>query len=229
MSLFAIGDVHLSLGADKPMDVFRGWQDYVNRLETQWKRVVEPGDTVVIPGDISWAMRLPDALADLEFLNRLPGEKILLKGNHDLWWETMKKMNGFLETHQLDRLHFLHNNCYDCGPVVLCGSRGWFFEEDGEDTKVLLREVGRLTLSLEAAKTLDKEPIVFFHYPPVCADRVCRELVDVLVSYGVRRCYYGHLHGPAIAGAVQGEVDGITYRLVSGDALGFCPHLIEKF
>ena len=229
MSLFTIGDLHLSLGTDKPMDIFRGWQDYLVRLEKHWRAVVEPNDTVVVPGDISWAMKLKDTVADFSFLNDLPGKKILLKGNHDLWWETMKKMNGFLEQNEFSRLHFLFNNAYDVGSYALCGSRGWFFEEDGEDQKVLLREVGRLRMSLEEGKKIGKEPIVFLHYPPIYQDTKCKEILEVLKEYGVRRCYYGHLHGPSICSVVSGEVDGITYRLVSGDSLEFCPHLIEKF
>jgi predicted phosphohydrolase len=174
-------------------------------------------------------MKLKETQKDFAFLHSLPGQKIIAKGNHDLWWETMKKMNGFLEQNEFSRLHFLFNNAYDVGSYALCGSRGWFFEEDGEDQKVLLREVGRLRMSLEEGKKIGKEPIVFLHYPPIYQDTRCKEILEVLKEYGVRRCYYGHLHGPSICSAVNGEVDGITYRLVSGDSLEFCPHLIEKF
>lgn len=229
MSLFAIADVHLSFGEDKPMDIFHGWQDYVQRLEQNWRRVVEPGDTVVLPGDISWAMRLADTEADFGFLNDLPGEKILLKGNHDLWWETMKKMNAFLNEKAFSHLKFLHNNAYEAGSYALCGSRGWSFEEDGEDKRILLREAGRLKMSLQAAEKTGKEPIAFLHYPPILADRRCEEILEVLHAYGVRRCYYGHLHGPALQSAFNGEADGIFYRVVSCDALQFCPLLIEKY
>ena len=229
MSLFAIADVHLSLGADKPMDIFHGWQDYVQRLENNWRRVVTPADTVVIPGDISWAMRLSDALEDFRFLNDLPGEKIFLKGNHDLWWDTMKKMNAFLASNDLTRIQFLHNNAYQVGTIAVCGSRGWSLDEDTSDRKVLLREVGRLETSLKAAAGLEGERVVFMHYPPVCTDKQCDEIVDLLHRYGVTRCYYGHLHGPALYGAVNGCKDGIRYRVLSGDALQFCPFLIEKF
>ena len=229
MSLFAIGDTHLSFSCDKPMDVFRGWQDYVTRLEKNWRAVVEDTDTVVIPGDLSWAMRLKDTLEDFRFLNDLPGEKIILKGNHDLWWETMKKMTAFLEENHLHRLHILHNNFYEAGELALCGSRGWIMGEGADDRKVLLREVARLETSLAAAKDCGKEPVVFLHYPPITLDRKCDEIIAVLHRYQVKRCYYGHLHGPALHSAVNGEVDGVVYRVVSGDALEFCPHLIEKF
>ncbi len=229
MSLFTIGDTHLSFSCNKPMDVFRGWQDYVFRLEKNWRAVVEDTDTVVIPGDLSWAMRLKDTLEDFRFLNDLPGEKIILKGNHDLWWETMKKMTAFLEENALHRLHILHNNFYEVGDFAVCGSRGWIMGEGEDDRKVLLREVARIETSLAAAKESGKEPIVFLHYPPVTTDRVCEEILEVLHRYNVCRCYYGHMHGPALHGAINGEVDGIVYRVVSGDALEFCPHLIEKF
>ena len=229
MSLFAIGDTHLSFSCDKPMDVFRGWQDYVSRLEKNWRAVVRDTDTVVIPGDLSWAMRLKDTLEDFRFLNDLPGEKIILKGNHDLWWETMKKMTAFLDENHLNRVHILHNNFYEVGSYAVCGSRGWIMGEGEDDRKVLLREVARVETSLSAAKASGKEPIVFLHYPPITTDRVCEEILEVLHRYGVKRCYYGHMHGPALHGAINSEIDGIAYRVVSGDALEFCPHLIENF
>ena len=228
MAVFTIGDVHLSFGADKPMDVFGGWQDYVHRLEHNWRAVVEPADTVVIPGDISWAMKLPQVLPDLQFLHSLPGRKLLLKGNHDLWWETMAKMNAFLQAHDLSSLQFVYNNACRVGNVTVCGSRGWMLGEGEDDRKIMLREAGRLTLSLQAAAALGGEPVAFLHYPPVLLDRQCDELVAVLRQFGVKRCYYGHLHGPALAGAFNGLRDGIQYRVVSCDALQFCPLLVQK-
>lgn len=229
MSLFAISDTHLSFSCDKPMDVFKGWQDYVTRLTKNWRAVVTDQDTVVIPGDISWAMRLNDTEADFRFLHELPGQKIILKGNHDLWWETMKKMTAFLQEKEFNTLQILHNNCYTAGEFAVCGSRGWIMGEGEDDRKVLLREVSRLETSLKAATETGKTPIVFLHYPPVCTDRRCDEIMDLLIRYGVTRCYYGHLHGPALHAAVNGTVDGIFFRVVSGDALQFCPLLIEKF
>ncbi len=229
MSLFTIGDTHLSLSCDKPMDIFRGWQDYVTRLEKNWRRVVEDTDIVVIPGDISWAMKLKETQKDFAFLHSLPGQKIIAKGNHDLWWETMKKMNAFLDENGFDSLHILHNNHYETETLALCGSRGWIMGEGEDDRKVLLREVGRLEMSLQSAVNSGKEPVVFLHYPPVTTDRRCEEIIDLLHRYGVKRCFYGHLHGPALATAVNGEVDGIVYRVVSGDALEFCPLLVEKY
>ncbi len=229
MSLFTIGDTHLSFSCDKPMDVFRGWQDYVERLGKNWRAVVAETDTVILPGDISWAMRLKDTLADFRFLNDLPGEKIILKGNHDLWWETMKKMTAFLEENQLDRIRILHNNCFQVGELAVCGSRGWIMGEGEDDRKVLLREVSRIETSLKLSVSLGKEPVVFLHYPPVTADRRCEEIMQLLKQYHVKRCYYGHLHGPALHGAINGQVDGVFFRVVSADALAFCPLLVEKF
>lgn len=224
MALFVIGDLHLSLGADKPMDIFRGWQDYVARLQENWRAVVCEEDTVVIPGDVSWAMSLGEGAADFAFLHRLPGRKILLKGNHDYWWTTRRKMDAFFSEQGFSTLQILHNDAVETQGVALCGTRGWFFdaEEDG-DKKVLLREVGRLTASVKAALATGREPVAFLHYPPVTRDGVCRELFEVLQQYGIRRCYYGHLHGSAISRAVSGEYGGVSLRLASADALGFTP------
>ena len=145
MSLFAIADTHLSLSADKPMDIFEGWSDYQSRLEKNWRAVVADGDTVVIPGDVSWAMGIEKAAADFAFLNGLPGRKIIMKGNHDYWWTTMRKMEKFLSENGFDTISILHNNAYRVGDIAVCGTRGWFFDaEQDADKKVLLREAGRL-------------------------------------------------------------------------------------
>lgn len=222
MSLFTIADPHLSLGCEKPMDIFGGWQDYVQRLSQNWRALVQPRDTVVVGGDISWAMNFDEALPDLQFLHALPGQKILLKGNHDYWWATMAKMNAFLQQHGLSTLHFLFNNSYEVEGVSLCGTRGWLFEnEDEQDSKVMAREAGRLRASLEAATCGEK--IAFLHYPPLSTDASSPQLIALLRRYGVRRCFYGHLHGASIRRAVQGCAAGIEYRLVSADALQFTP------
>lgn len=225
MSLYVIGDLHLSLSVNKPMDIFRGWSDYVSRLEKNWRDQITVADTVVIPGDVSWGMSLDDALADFIFLNGLPGQKLILKGNHDYWWNTRRKMDAFFAEHGLDTLRIVHNDAVAVEDrAAVCGTRGWFFDaEEDADKKVLLREVGRLNASIEAAKATGLEPIVFLHYPPVSRDAVCTELFDVLVKHGIRRCYYGHLHGPSIPYAFCGERDGVSLQLVSGDSLSFCP------
>ena len=149
MSLFVIGDLHLSLGEDKPMDVFSGWNDYVQRLENNWRRLITDDDTVVIAGDISWAMKLEETLTDFRFIHSLPGKKLLLKGNHDYWWATKKKMDEFISVNHLDSLSILFNNAFRVGEYAVCGTRGWFLENEApEDIKVLNREVGRLKMSL---------------------------------------------------------------------------------
>lgn len=226
MALYAIGDTHLSFGTDKPMDVFGGgWTGYVERLRRGFE-IVEPGDTVVLCGDLSWGMSLEEAREDFAFLNALPGQKVVLKGNHDYWWTTAAKMERFFRENGFDTLLLLHNNCRLYGDVALCGTRGWFYEEDrGEHSaKIFNRELLRLEASLKAAG--DREKICFLHYPPVYQGYRCREIMDLLERYGVTRCCYGHLHGGSHRLAVSGPVGGVDYQLVSADYLGFCPKKI---
>lgn len=226
MSLFAIADTHLSFGTDKPMDSFPGWNDYVDRIEKNWNKIVTNDDTVVIAGDISWAMNFDELKADFDFIERLKGKKIILKGNHDYWWNTSKKMNDFIESQRYKTISILFNNSYDIDGVSVCGSRGWLFDVDDEhDEKVLNREVGRLRLSLESA--VNDEIIVFLHYPPVTTDTKCDEILNLLKEYGIKKCYYGHLHGIAAKKAIDDVVDGIEFRLISCDRLGFVPKLIR--
>lgn len=225
MALYAIGDVHLSFGKPKSMDVFAGWEDYVTRLETNWRQLITPQDTVVIPGDVSWGMSLEQAAADFAFLDSLPGQKLLLKGNHDYWWTTRRRMDTFLEEQGFSTLRIVHNDAVAVDDTyAVCGSRGWFFDaEEDADRKVLLREAGRLRTSIQAAKATGLRPVVFLHYPPVYADQVCPEMLEVLQQEGIDRCYYGHVHSVGIRLAVQGERDGIRFTLVSADGLKFCP------
>lgn len=225
MALFVIGDLHLSLGGSKPMDVFPGWNDYVARLEKNWRKLVTPEDTVVLAGDTSWAMRLEDTKADFSFIQNLPGQKIILKGNHDYWWTTANKMNDYLKKEGFDTLHILHNNAYAVDGYQVCGTRSWIFTAgEANDEKVMNREIGRLKLSLEAAG--EGEKIVFLHYPPMYPNSSAAQVVQVLQDYGVKQCYYGHLHGQSIRFAVQGTFDGVRYKLISADGLGFCPYRI---
>ncbi len=228
MSLFVIADLHLSLGADKPMDVFRGWEDYVSRVEENWRRVVRPEDTVVIAGDISWAMKLEDTLADFSFLHSLPGEKILLKGNHDYWWSTRNKMDSFFVKNGFSDLHILHNDAYRVGDCAICGTRGWLYNsETEEDKKIVSREAGRLIASIDAAKKLGGRLVAFLHYPPVYDAMECRELLDILVENGISDCWFGHIHGQyAARKAPVGEYRGVHMHLVSCDFVKFCPVLI---
>ena len=230
MSIFTIADTHLSLSDDKPMDIFGGWQDYVSRLESNWKSLITDEDTVVLPGDISWAMSLEGALEDFRFIHNLPGKKIILKGNHDYWWNTKRKMDTWLENENLDTISILHNNAFKVGDYVLCGTRGWFYDaETGADMKVLLREASRLDMSIQEGKKLGDNLIVFLHYPPVMQSQKCQEIFDVLKKHDIKRCYYGHLHGESTRHSVNDTVDGIKFSLISADFLGFCPQLVEKF
>ncbi len=225
MSIFTIADLHLSLDKKKPMDIFSGWEGYVELLEQNWNRIISPEDTVVIPGDVSWAMKIEDALTDFKFLENLPGQKVILKGNHDYWWTTAKKMSEFVQEHQLHSLNFLHNNCHIVGEVAICGTRSWLFERGEEfDQKLVSREAGRLTASLNAAKDLEK--IVFLHYPPIFRNERSDQMIEIMTQYGVRRCYYGHLHSHTIKEAFCGRLGDIDYRLISADALKFRPHKV---
>lgn len=227
MALYAIGDTHLSLNSAKSMEVFGvGWENYVERLRDGFSGIGEE-DTVVLCGDLSWGMSLQEAVKDFAFLDHeLPGEKWILKGNHDYWWATASKMNAFFQEQGFTHLHILHNNCGMYGETALCGTRGWFYEENGSPhwEKVFNRELIRLEASLKAAG--EKEKLCFLHYPPLYKGYRCQEIIDLMCRYEVKACYYGHLHGPSHRLAVQGVQDGIDYQLVSADFVGFRPKKI---
>lgn len=228
MSLFVLGDTHLSFGVpDKPMDIFHGWEHYQALLEENWCRLIHPEDTVVLAGDISWGMTLEEARADFAFLQNLPGQKIILKGNHDYWWNSMKKMTGFFEENGFDTLHILHNNFYAYGEYAICGTRGWVnMPGEASDAKVLAREQQRLKVSLEAAVKQGLVPIVFLHYPPIFWSNRNEPMLALLKEFSVEHCYYGHLHGKSHNRATRGLEDGITYHLISGDFLQFVPEKV---
>ena len=227
MALYTIGDTHLSLGSDKPMDVFGGaWEGYVEKL-AQGLSVLRPEDTLVIAGDISWGMSLEEARRDFAFLDALPGKrKLLLKGNHDYWWTTAAKMNRFFAENGFQTLALLHNNCHFYGETALCGTRGWFYEEDqaGHNEKVFRRELIRLEASLKAAGEHPK--LCFLHYPPCYEGYTCPEIIALLEQYGVKICYYGHLHGGSHRLAVEGVRGKVEYHLVAADYLRFAPKRI---
>lgn len=228
MSLFCIADLHLSLGNDKPMDIFSGWQDYTSRILNNWNSIVKDDDTVVVAGDISWAMKLEDCFNDFDFINnKLKGNKILLKGNHDYWWGTKKKIDSYLEENGFDKIKILFNNSYTVGNYNICGTRGWNLEIDSEeDEKILNRELGRLKLSLDSVDN-DKETIVFLHYPPLYGTQRCQEIFDILHNYNIKKCYYGHLHGQKIIKySYNGDYEGIKLKLISTDSVSFTPVLI---
>ena len=229
MAVYTIADLHLSLDGKKPMDVFPGWNDYVSRLTKNWNALVTPQDTVVIAGDISWAMKLEDADLDFAYLDRLPGKKLLLKGNHDYWWSTRKKIEAYLTDRGFSTLSIVHNSAVPVGEIAVCGTRGWLYNaETPEDQKIVNREVGRLTTSLKDAESLGLRPVVFLHYPPLYDDQCCEEILDVLKEWNIRDCYFGHIHGSQAAKrAVVGEYSGIKMHLISCDTVQFTPVLVR--
>ena len=230
MSLFAIADLHLSLSGEKPMDVFSGWENYTQRIQENWNKLVSDDDTVVIAGDISWSMKLEDCYADFDYIHKLKGKKLLLKGNHDYWWATKKKMDDYLFENGFDDIQIIHNNAKIVGDVAVCGTRGWMYNSETEnDIKIMNREVGRLKASIEEAISLEKKPIVFLHYPPAYDNFVSQILLDVLHEYNIKNCYYGHIHGKlASKKIITGDFQGINMSLIACDYLKFTPLFVEK-
>lgn len=228
MSLFVIGDLHLSFGVNKPMDIFGGWENHHVLLKDAWLKSIRPEDTVVLAGDTSWGMTMEEALPDFRWIHALPGRKIMLKGNHDYWWTTMSKMTRFFEENGLDSLHILHNNCYACGEYGICGTRGWVNMDYNEpaNAKVNAREAQRLETSLQAAEAQGLQPIVFLHYPPIYASNCNFEMLDVLWKHRIPHCYYGHVHGSSHRHAINGVRDDVQYHLISGDFLQFQPEIV---
>ena len=224
MALYAIGDLHLCLGAPKPMDVYGGaWVNYMDKLK-EGLSVIGPEDTTVLLGDLSWALDLENAQADFAWINKIPGRKIILKGNHDYWWSTAAKFQKFCVENQFSNMFILNNNFYEYEDWAICGTRGWFFEESRSsehDEKVFKRELLRLETSLRAAG--DRNKMVFLHYPPRYKGYECQEILDLLQKYGVRRCFYGHLHGPSHKLAMEGVWDSVEFRLTAADYLNFTP------
>lgn len=227
MALYAIGDLHLCLGAPKPMDIFGGaWIGYMEKLQ-KGMSVICPEDTTVLMGDLSWSLDLPNSAADFSWINNIPGRKIVLKGNHDYWWSTASKFQKFCDENNFSGIELLNNNFFEYEDIAICGTRGWFFEEERSgqhDEKVFKRELMRLEASLKAAG--DREKLVFLHYPPRYKGYICTEIIDVLTQYNVRRCFYGHLHGASHKLAQEGLWDGIDYRLLSADYLNFMPYKV---
>lgn len=223
--IYTIGDLHLSLGCDKPMDIFAGWTNYLDRLRENWNSKITDEDTVILLGDHSWALKLEDSRNDLEFIDKeLKGRKILVKGNHDLWWSTMRKVTDFVTDNGFSTINFLFNNAYLVEGISVCGTRGWI-RENGEpaDQKVLNREAGRLEMSLQAGVKLGGELVAFIHYPPIYGTEENVQITEILHKYNVKRCCYAHLHGGSIKGAINGERNGVYYKLVSADGVGFDP------
>ncbi len=208
------------------MDIFKGWDNYTERIEKNWRLSVRPDDVVVIPGDVSWALKLEETLEDFKFLESLPGKKVIIKGNHDLWWNSITKMKNFLKENNIETISFVHNSAHPVGDYAICGSRGWFYENEGHSQKIIAREAGRLEASISAAEALGLKPLVFMHYPPAWSLEICFELIQVLKRHKIDEVWHGHIHGhPRELSDYSAE--GIKFHLVSCDCLRFSPRLIK--
>ena len=236
MSIYTIGDLHLSLKNPKPMNIFgENWGNHDEKIKKDWISKVEDEDTVVLPGDFSWAMNLKDAVQDFEYLNNLPGKKIMLKGNHEYWWTTVTNMNNFVKEHGFKNIEFIQNNSIVVENKIICGTRGWTLNnpEIENSKKILARELVRLELSIQDAirkketeqndleQKVEKEIIVFMHYPPIIKQDMNTEFINILKKYDIKRCYYAHLHGKSILDAIEGNIQEIEFKLVSADSLDF--------
>ncbi len=220
--IFSLSDLHLSFGTNKPMDLFgKEWADHGKKIEWSWKARVSEEDRVIICGDTSWAMDLDEVLPDLEFLDSLPGKKILLKGNHCYWWNSRAKVERILPS----SVRIIQNDAVSLGRgIVLAGTRGWQVSDDPADMKVLNRERERLKLSLEKARGMSPSMlIVATHFPPLTRDGKVSPLVEPMERAGASICLYGHIHGKDIPLGFQGTRNGVRYILTSCDALDFTP------
>ena len=224
-----MADLHLCKGnPEKTMSIFNGWQNYQELIEKNWKELIFDSDTIVLPGDISWGMSLKEAAPDFKFIEQLPGQKIVIKGNHDYWWTTKKKMEDFFAAEGCTSIKILHNNHYRYGEYGICGTRGWVnMPGETQDEKVLRREVQRLETSIRSALDEGLKPIVFLHYPPIFATNFNYDILDVLYRYKIEECYYGHIHGKSAHDlCAKNTYDGINFHLIAGDYLQFIPEKI---
>lgn len=231
MSIYAIGDLHLSFGVDKPMNIFGDkWQNYEEKIKKNWTNQISENDTVILPGDFSWATYMEDTKKDFEFINKLPGNKILIKGNHDYWWSTIKKLNEFIENNNFTKINFIMNNAIECDEAVIVGTRGWAFSDTNNSDKMTRREAARLELSIKDAldKNTSKEIICVMHYPPITKNMVQNNeqspYIEIMKKYGIKTCIYGHLHGMSHNEAVEESINGVNLRLVSSDYIQFKPY-----
>ena len=235
MALYVLADTHLSASVDKPMDVFGSrWRNYTEKLREGFEKTVTDGDTVVIPGDISWAMTIEEAAPDFKFLSGLPGKKIVSRGNHDYYWSGIKKLTDMFESEGIDNISILQNNSYLYRNIAICGSRGWYPDErnapaETDWDKLINREKIRLEFSLKdaEAKYPDAEKVVFLHFPPVWNGTEMTGLTDLMKEHGVKRCFFGHIHGEYDA-EPETVCDGISYRIISSDYLNFIPYKISE-
>ena len=218
MKIFAIADLHFDHKKEKPMDIFgENWAGHEEKIIENWKHTVSPKDLVLIPGDISWALKLEDALGDLLKIEELPGMKIIGKGNHDYWWSTSSK----LESLGLKTIKFLKNNSFIYDEIAVCGTRGWDSKEDRSNEKIFLRELNRLRLSLDSVTNAEKI-IAMLHYPPFSSEGLPNEFFSILEEYKVSICIYGHLHGVAGHKNIkEGIFDNIMVHCVSSDYIDF--------
>lgn len=238
MSLFVMADLHLDIRSNqKSMEVFGSrWQNYTERIASQWNAVVSDTDTVIIPGDISWALTTNDAIEDLKWIDALSGKKLIMKGNHDFWWSTVSKMERMFCENCINTIGILNNNAVAIENYIVAGSRGWFVDKSMQSTelnvdyeKIVNREVIRLKMSLDAAKALhaesNKEILVFFHFPPLWGDYICEPILDLLKEYEIHRCFFGHIHG-VYGQSGSFEWEGIRFQMISADYLKFLPYYI---
>lgn len=238
MSIYVIGDLHLSFNANKPMNIFGdNWNGHEEKIKKDWINKVTDNDIVVLPGDFSWSMKLEDTKKDFEYINNFPGKKLLLKGNHDYWWNTISKMRTFLKENNFEKIDFIYNQGYIIENYIIAGTRGWSLLDEEKNEKVLNRELSRLETSIkdgmqklksECEKNntkSSKELIVFMHYPPISNVKILNKeetkFVEIMKKYNVKKCFYGHLHGNSIKDAFEGEFEGIEFKLVSADGLNF--------
>ena len=228
MAIYAISDLHLSFGNNKPMDIFGvNWENHTEKIKTDWLKKVKNDDLVLLPGDFSWAMYLQDTYQDFEYLHNLPGKKLLLKGNHDYWWTTKRKMETYFEENGFKSLNILHNNHFQYESYGICGTRGWVnMPDEPADAKVLAREAQRLEVSIQSAVNAGLEPIVFMHYPPIFGGSFNYDILDVLYRYKIKRCYYGHIHDKGHSVGIKGTYDDIFFSMISGDYLQFIPEKV---
>lgn len=224
MAIYAISDLHLSFNTDKPMNIF-GWDNYEEKIKENWSNKISENDLVLLPGDFSWEMKLENTYKDFEFIHNLPGKKLLLKGNHDLWWTSLKKMREYMSQMEYDDIDFLYNNSFEFENKVICGTRGWTFLDNSEEAKkIIRREALRLEMSIQDGIKKygeDKEIIVMMHYPPVIKENLSNVFTDILKEYNIKTCIYGHLHGIAHKTLVEGVIEGINYIMVSCDYTKF--------
>lgn len=229
MSIYTIGDLHLSFKENKPMSIFGdNWEEHEEKIRRSWIESVKENDLVILPGDFSWATYLKDTDKDFEYLNSLPGKKLLLKGNHDYWWTTVTSMRNFLKENEFKNIDFIYNNAYEFENCIIVGTRGWTQSEEAEDMKLLKREAARLELSIKSGINEygnEKEITAFIHYPPITYANISKnetnEFIKLMQKYKVKKCFYGHLHSASVKEAVEGEYFGINFKLVSADGLDF--------